>query len=91
MWPDEQFDTVQCLQPFQGVEGFLVLGKNDGVCNVMHVRGVLHVLEHELGALPHHHALTQLVLDLAWFEDLNRSGGQIRVSVDYQSWCVCLR
>ena len=46
-----------------------LLGKYDGAADTVYISVILHVLEHELSALPHHQTLTQLVLDLAWFDD----------------------
>ncbi len=81
LWPQDQLNVVQCLQPFERSHGLAVLGKYNGVAEAVYICVVLHVLEHELRALPHHQTLAQLVLDLAWFDYLQRRGGVIHLVV----------
>ncbi len=91
VWPMDQLNAVQCLQLFERRHGLAVLGKNDGVAQTVYISVVLEILKQELRALPHHQTLTQLVLDLAWFDHLQRRSGVIHLVVNNQSRSVSLR
>ncbi len=45
LWPHDQLNAVQCLQPFERRHGFAVLGKYAGVANTMYISVLLEILK----------------------------------------------